>query len=305
MQLGIKVGLKSDWKSDLEATRPQFCEFWFHSGKIHEYNPLFAYCKANNIAVGLHYWGTMPDGTSSNLAYPDPEILKNSRQLIKNTIDAAAKHKSIYVNLHTAGSTLAKVNFETEEFLPFGSQIPNHKALIILKESLQIISGYAKNRGVCLTVESTPARALGTPWTGKAGREKPTFIGEFLVSDLEKILPIDNIYFANDLGHTAGNIISENRNAVKDYLFSVVRRLAPITKLIHVSYVVKPYNGTDYHGCLYYDEVHSLSAVPNYNEIKELLKLFVTRNDVYALVEPEKDHPGNFVALQKLVAEVS
>ncbi len=305
MKLGIKVGLRSNWKSDIDAARPEFCEFWFHAGKIPEYEPLFAYCKAQNIAAGLHFWGAAADGTLANFAYPDSDVLTLSRKMVQDTIDTAAKHQAVYVNLHPSGSVLAKVDFEREEFIPISKQLPFHQTRTILQESLEQIGNYAHAKGIILTVESVPLQALGHPWTGLKGRLKPTNIGEFPIAEMEKILPIPNIYFANDFGHSAGNIISENRNEVKEYIFSVVRRHAAKTKLLHVSYIIPPYNGTDYHGCLYYDEVYTTAAVPNYNELKELLKLFISRDDVYALVEPEKDHPGNYQTLQKLVNEAS
>ena len=304
MKLGIKVGLKSDWKSDLGVTHPQFCEFWFHAKHIPDYDPLFVYCKQQNIITGLHFWGATSTGILANLAYPNNEILNKSRKMVQDTIDVAAKNNSVYLNIHPAGAVLTKVDFIKEEFVPYPNSIPYDKTLEILRESLGQLANYALHKGVILTVESVPARALGHPWTGKEGRTKPTDIGEFPVADIEKILPIENLYFANDFGHTAANVVSTDRVAVKEKLFDIARRLAPITKLLHVSYIIAPYNGTDYHGCLYNTELQTDSAVPNNTELKELLKLFKNRTDVYALVEPEKDHPGNFRTLQNLINEL-
>lgn len=305
MKLGIKVGLRSDWKSDLMASKPEFAEIWFHAGKIPEYDPLFAFCQAQEIPTGLHFWGATALGILANLAYPDNEILKASRLMVMSTLETAARNNSLYVNLHPSASVLSKVDFTKEEFVPFGQPGLYPQVLQILRESLTLIAEYGEKLGVPITVESVPKMALGSPWTGTDGRTKPVKIGEFAISDIEKILPIANIYFANDFGHTAGNVISENRTQVKDYVFEITRRLAPITRLLHVSYIIPPYNGTDYHGCLYNSELQTGTAVPNYNELGKLLRLFVNRSDVYALVEPEKDHPGNFTTLKKLVSEVS
>lgn len=305
MKLGIKVGLKSDWKNDLITTQPDFCEIWFDSRKIPEYEELFAFTQKRGIATGIHFWGALPDNTLANLAYPDKEILNESRDLVKKTIEIAGKNKSIYVNLHPAGKLLTRVDFDKEEFEVYTKETPQNTVLTNLKESLKLISEYAKNLGVPVCLESVPLRALGHPWTGAAGRKKPIGIGEFIVNEIEPFLNIDNLYFANDFGHTAGNIVSNDRNLVIDQVFNITKRLAPRTKLLHVSYIIPPYNGTDYHGCLYYDEFSTSQAVPNRDEMKQLLKLFIERDDVGALVEPEKDHIKNFFTLKKLVSEVA
>ncbi len=304
MKIGIKVGLKSNWKTDLEATKPDFCEIWFDSRRINDYSELFGFLKQQKIPAGLHFWGASPNGTLANLAYPDSEILTISRNLLRQTIDAAARTQAVYVNFHPCGKILSRVDFEKEKFTPFTKLLPTSESLIILEESLSFASQYANSLGVMLTVESTPKLAAGSPWTGKNGRMQPTTIGEFAVSEIEPLLKKLKLFFANDFGHTCSNIISTDRQEVKEFLFNIARRLAHITKLLHVSYIVPPYNGTDYHGCLYYDELKSPTAIPNYDEMKQLLKLFVQRDDVMALVEPEKDHIGNFQALINLVKEI-
>ena len=77
-----------------------------------------------------------------------------------------------------------------------------------------------------------------------------------------------------------------------------------MTKLLHIGFIIPPYNGTDYHSCLYYDEFKTETAVPNYNETKQLLKMFINRDDVGVLVEPEKDHVGNFESLKQMFQDL-
>lgn len=305
MKLGIKTGLKSDWKTDLETARPYFCEFWFHSGKIDEYEPLFEFCKQQNIQTGLHFWGILPGSIQANLAYPDKEILKKSLDLVKLTIDAAAKWNSLYVNVHPGEATITLVDFEKEIFKALTPPQPFSTCQKILYQSIEELAEYGKRMGIPLYVESVPQCAPGTPWHGTESRKMPVELFQIPVEEVEKVLDIPNVYFTNDFGHTAGNVISENREEIREYLFNVARRLQDKTKLLHVSYIIPPYNGTDYHGSLYYDEFKTITAIPNYLEMLELLKLFENRGDVYALVEPEKDHPGNFKTLQKLVQEIS
>lgn len=300
MKLGIKCGLKSDWKTDIETSRPEFVEIWFHSGKIDKYSELFAFLARNKLPSGLHYWGALPDGTMTNLGYPDNNILSYSRQAIKNTLDTAAKNGCVYVNLHPNGDRLVNVDFDREMFSSMSQPVPLKQALTIFAESLQILSEYAKSKGILLTLESCPAKALGHPWHGTEGREHPIEIGEFSVPQIEHLFRLPNVFFANDFGHTASGTVSDDRQDLVESLFDIARRLKVKTKLLHVSYIIPPYNGTDYHGCLYYDEINLPAAVPNRNELVELLQLYKDQ-DVYALVEPEKDHPRNFLELKQLV----
>lgn len=305
MKLGIKVGLKSDWKADVLATQPDFCEIWFDSRHIEQYSDLFSFLKRENIPAGIHFWGATPDGTLANLAYPDTHILQASGELVRKTIEAAATNNVLYVNLHPCGKLLTRVDFDIESFTPYTKAVATSTAMTLLEESLTGLTEFAGDRGILLTLESTPKLALGTPWSGKSGRLKPVAIGEFTVSEIEPLLNKPHLYFANDIGHTSSNIVTSDRNEAKNLLFNIARRLAQQTKLLHVSYIIPPYNGTDYHGCLYYDEFLTHAAVPNRDEMKQLLKLFIKRNDVYTLVEPETDHVRNFQALKQLITEVS
>ena len=304
MKLGIKVGLLGTPFADLEKTRPDFCEVWFHSGKIAEYAPLFKKIAKLNIKNGLHFWGQLSDGTQANLAYPDKEILRQSIALVKKTIDAAATHKSTYVNIHPGEARLTKIDFERENVNPYTKEAALTKCEAALTASTTELAQYAKNRDVALYIESVPRRFIGHPWMGSEGRKKPVEIFQIQLPTIEPLLTIPNVYFANDFGHTAGNVVSSSRETVKEFLYKTTHKLFAETKLLHVSYLIPPYNGTDYHGCLYYDEFKTIDAIPNYIEMQELLKLFRQRNDVGALVEPESDPVGNYFALKKLVSEV-
>lgn len=303
MQLGIKVGLLGNPLNDLTKTQPDFCEIWFHSGKIPEYEPLFQMIRKIGCSVGLHFWGSLNDGTLTNLAYPDKEVLSQSRKLLHQTIETAAYHQAVYVNVHPCGKLLSKVDFNKKIFMPYTQEAVLNVCLNNLKESLFEAASYAHSLGVMLTVESVARLALGSPWHSKMSRLQPQNIGEFLVSEIEYIFSNPHLFFANDFGHTCGIIISKDRELVKQHLFTTSQKLALKTKLLHISYIVPPYNGTDYHGCLYDDLIKTTAAIPNYTEMKQLLNLFVKRDDVYALVEPEKDHIGNFDALKQLVAD--
>lgn len=301
MKLGIKIGLRNNWQHDVIQTRPDFVEVWFHAGQIEKYKQLLNFLQQQHTPIGLHFWGCLPDQTLANLAHPDKQILQYSRNLVKKTIDLASNYQVIYVNLHPGATKLAKIDFDQEKTEPLTKPADINICMATLTESLVDLAGYAKKRQTRLLVESVPKLCLGTPWHGRIGRLQPIDIGELQIKNLVKLLNIDNLYFTNDFGHTAGNIISSHRTTIKQFLFNTTEQLADKTKLLHVSYIIPPYNGTDYHGSLTYDEFETTSSLPNYQETQRLLKLFVDRDDVYALVEPETDHVGNFLALKQLV----
>lgn len=304
MKLGIKVGLQGTPFKDLEKTHPDFCEIWFHSGKIAEYEPLCQKIQDLNVNNGLHFWGQLADGTQANLAYPDKEILKQSRDLVKKTIEAAHIHKSAYVNIHPGEARLAKIDFENEQVTPYSQPAELRFCEETLYESVTELASYAQNYEVHLYVESVPRLFVGHPWRGAKGRKNPVDIIQIQIPSFEPLFKIPNVYFTNDIGHTAGNVISEDRGMVKQFLVATTTRLFNQTKLLHVNYLIPPYNGTDYHGSIYYDEFKTNDSVPNQLEMQELLKPFINREDVGALVEPESDPVGNFFALKKLISEV-
>lgn len=302
MKLGIKVGLKGNSYQDLVDSKPDFCEVWFHSGKIDEYHDLFSKIKQVGCTAGLHFWGMLNNEVLPNLCYPDNSILRASIDLVKKTIDIAHQNNFWYVNVHPGGAKLARVDFECEHFFPLGRKVSFEICQKILSDTMQKLSLYAKSKNVLLLLESVPNLAIGHPWYGTAGRYKPVELFELPVYYLADVIKnTKNLFFTNDFGHTAGNFVNKNRKKIINGIFKTTKKYAEFTKLLHIGYIVPPYNGTDYHGCLYYDEFKSVKAVPNYDEMKELLKIFIDQKDIGALVEPEKDHPINFKILKQIV----
>ncbi len=305
MQLGIKTGLNSDWKKDILATRPDFCEIWFNASKIPAYADLMDGIARLGPGIGLHYWGALSDGTLSNIAYPDTKTRQESIGLIKATIDYAANYKCIYVNIHPSGRLLTKVDFTREEYKPLSESADRAICQNNFIQAVDELALFSKDRGVILTVETTPKYALGTPLPGTESRLKPIDVGDFSLAEISQVYKLPDGYFAHDFGHTAAQLVSANRQLLVNYVFDIARRLLAKTKLVHVGYIIPPYNGTDYHGSLYNTEVNSAAAVPNICELGELLKLYKQDPGIHALVEPETDDPGNFLELQKLIQATS
>jgi len=302
MQLGIKTGLKGDYQAEITQAKPDFVEVWFNAGKADHYQDLFGYLKRQKVPFGLHFWGALPDQTLANLAYPDRMINHESFKLYRLTLEIAARHRCLYLNLHPAGYRLTRVDFQKEEFKPFSKPAAKKICLINFIHHLSSLGELGQKLGVQILVESAPKYANGTPWTGPAGRLQPVYIGEIPVTDLAlDLFNLPNIYFANDFGHTASALTNVSRTQISDFLITTTRKFFDHTRLLHIGYLLPPYIGTDYHGSLLYQEFSTDAAVPNKSEMIKLLKLFVKRADVLALVEPESNHVGNFQALNQLV----
>lgn len=304
MKLGIKVGLKGDSYSDLVQAQPDFCEVWFNTNILNSYHQLFSQIKSLNIDCGLHFWGATRGNYLANLAYPDNKILQESIDLVKQTIDTANKHNFNYVNIHPGQAMLAKVDFETVpiKFTACTKAVDWETSLKTLKNSLITLAEYAKTQNVQLFIESVPKNCYSPGLNGQLDRLNYLYMAEIPISIIEQILTIENLYFTNDFGHTTANLVSTDRQTLIDFLLQKTKQLINKTKLLHVSYLIKPYNGTDYHGSLTSPEIQTDDAVPNYQELISLLKLYKNQ-DILALVEPETDHVGNFQVLKNLYRE--
>jgi len=99
---------------------------------------------------------------------------------------------------------------------------------------------------------------------------------------------------ANDFCHTACTMISDNRDAIWRYLYTMTQTLALATRLIHLGFVVPPYNGVDNHDSLDNPILNTDAAIPNKTEMIELLQLYRNRDYMWILVEPKTDHVNNY-----------
>lgn len=303
MKLGIKVGPQKQSFRDIVDTNALFAEVWFNIACTDDYDELFSFMKQRNMDIGLHFWGTVDTDTEANISFPDASILRQSRQLIQQSINIAARYKCVYVNIHPGGRTLTKINFANEEFIATDQTKNQRDCEETLRESLVLLSTHAYNTGVQLTVESIPPYDPGAPWSDPKSRSKPVYNYQMPLAALERIIrQIQFLGFANDLAHTASQIISNNRDLVAEYLITQTRSMADLTKLVHIGYIIPPYIGTDYHGHWYDSICQSSKAVPNTTELQQLLQIFTNRDDVYALVEPPGDHVKNYAFVQNLLA---
>lgn len=302
MKLGIKVGPQHQSVLDLEETNAPFAEVWFRIDKKDDYDELFSFLRKKRVDTGLHFWGLTHDGIVPTLTHDDPALLQESINLMKQTIDIAAHNNFSYVNIHPGFRMRIGCEYTDLVFSSIDDHIVSHEhATIHFLDSVEQLTVYAKRKNVVLIVETTPVRLqTGSLHDNKNRRSTQDFC-EYSYIDL----PTDTIQFAiaNDFGHTAANRISEHAKPVWDLLYKKTIEYVPMTRLLHLGYIIPPYNGTDYHDQLDNPMFETPVAIPNKNQMVELLTLFKKRNDVWALVEPNGQHPKNYFLAQKLLAK--
>ncbi len=298
MKLGIKTAPDNSYKKDIEATHPGMVEVWYNASNPDNYTDLFSYLKTKKLDIGLHFWGITAGNLLANLSYPDQALASASYALVKQTIDAAASNGCVYVNIHPDLLILLQVDFNSLATKPMSDPTDQIQAMTVFSQKAAELHEYAKLKGVILTVETVPMRDTPT-WNPSADRTQAVNIHQMPLQ-IHHNLAARGMYIANDFCHTACNLISDDRDAVSDFLFTTTKTLAPQTKLIHLGFVIPPFNGTDFHDSLDYS-LFDTAAIPNKKQTIELLKLFANRDDVWILVEPKTDHPKNYFLAKTLI----
>lgn len=292
MKLGIKTGPQTSSITDLEVTHAPFTEVWFDPNQLPKYRELFNYIDSHQIETGLHFWGALADGTWTNLAYPDQALIKETLVLMKKTIDIAALHGYVYVNIHPGCRSKVAIDFQREKFSLLTKPVDLKQSEQTLLNNILELDQYAQKQNVILTVESVPARVT-IGWHGQDPRQHPYDVYELPISILYT-LSNSGIHIANDFGHTAANMITDNKSSIWEFLRKATQKLSKYTKLVHLGFVIPPFNGTDFHDELDNPIFETENAVPNKNQMLELLSYFKNRDDVWSLVEPKNDHPKNY-----------
>lgn len=302
MILGIKVGPDKNSFLDLEQTNAPFAEVWFNINRADEYTELFAELKRRKMQVGLHFWGVLGGSISPGFGYPDQSILDGSSALVKKTIDIAASHKFQYVNIHPGSRAIVKIDLDCMDYPYVSAPIPLAQAQPIFLEEIGKLNRYAKDRGVILTVETVSRLLPKTDWYNPASRLKPLDIYQLPVASIQATGDA-GIAVANDFVHTATDPTSNNPRDIWRFLYSSTQTLAGATRLIHLGFLVPPYNGTDFHDHLDNPLFQTNQAIPNKHQMISLLKLFQNRDDVWMLVEPNGRHIENYFLAEKILGE--
>lgn len=302
MKLGIKVGNFPESVIDLEATNAQSAEVWYLVNRGADYQEFFKYLMNRKIDVGLHFWATTGDGYLANIADPtSPDIINESKALIKRTIEIAALNQFKYVNIHPGSAAKIKVELGTWIYHEIIKTTDYDAASDCFLENALEMNEFARSLGVILTVETVPPRA-------SIGSLKERLTSQSTLNAYELPLAViiraaeSGIHIANDFSHTAANFADLGTPAsIQQELSDFTARHADMTKLVHIGFIKPPYNGTDYHGSLDEKILESNDAVPNYENLIKLLGIFKNRNDVWGLVEPAADHKQNYFLAKKLI----
>lgn len=301
MKLGIKVNADNESFDRLSGAHPALAEVWFNINEKERYTALFDELKRRNCDVGLHFWGMCNDGISPNIAYPDGAILAQSMDLMRQTIDVAAEHGFSYVNIHPGAAALSKINYQKQRCNLISNPVDMDASIRLFLKNVKTLHTYAKSKNVILTVETVPIR-ITDGWYDAKARLIPKDIYELPPTAIVQAANA-GLWVANDFSHTAAGVITENPDVVWTYLRGITMSLAPQTRLIHIGFAMPPYNGTDNHDMLDNPILHTAHAVPNIHQLKDLLKLFINRDDVWILAEPKEGHVKNYFLVKKLLEQ--
>ncbi len=303
MKLGLKVNADADGFERLSQANPPFVEIWFNVNDSGRYNDLFEELKRRKCEAGLHFWGRCTDNIAPNLAYPDAKVAAETLALIKRTIDIAAANEFQYVNVHPGASALSKVNYADERYNLISESISTDRATQVFLAHAQELHAYAKKYGIVFTVETVPQR-ITRGWYTAETRLTPDTIYE--LPDMAIIQAArTGLWVANDVVHTAANRVSNDAHAIWQHLVDVSDALMSQTRLIHLGFLIPPYNGTDHHGSLTDPVFETSQAIPNKSQSVQLLKKFRNRPDIWILVEPKNDHVENYHLARNLIDQAA
>lgn len=297
MNLGIKVGL-NNWRKNLTKSEACYCEVYYRLDKEKEYKDLFSYLRKNKISAGVHFWAVLQNGILANLAVDDAAVIKESKELLKRTIDLSWKHGFFYVNTHPESFQKIKADLDSGKATLVGKVTPKETGEKILLENVLELSDYAKKRGVLFLIETVPSRMPNIWW---ADHREITAINSYQVPfDVYLKLKEKGTLFANDFGHTMAMERNLPREILWQRLWEKTKILFKKTKLIHLNTTIPPFNGTDsHHGFL--EEDFRQGAFPDLKRYKILLSLFKDRQDVFAIPEPSENHLENYLVLKKII----
>ncbi|NCN58937.1 hypothetical protein COW99_04865 [Candidatus Roizmanbacteria bacterium CG22_combo_CG10-13_8_21_14_all_38_20] len=290
IKLGIKVGANEDDIARLEKTNPNSMEVRFILEQAKLFKPVLNYAKKHNIQANFHHWAAF-DGVLANTAAPG-KFGKESVQTVVDTIDTAAENKGGYVVYHTGTTWQNKVDHKVGRLTPLAQIATEDEAIGLFTTRALKLHRYANSKGIQLILETTPMFDAAQ-WMSQIGRLKRISIGKLPISIIDTLAD-QGINIANDFEHTACNYPDHDHAETFDYLYTKTQQLLSQTKLLHLGYLIPPYNGTDYHGDLSNPEFSTDVALPNKNEMLKLLELFKNHEKLWIISEPKTDHVGSY-----------
>ncbi len=299
MKLGIKVNADKRSFSRLSEANADLAEVWFNANTPDAYTELFAELKRRKCDVGLHFWGTINGHILPNLSYPDDIVITETLALMKRTIDIASHNNFQYVNIHPGSSALLAVDFANERYDILKDPKDQDDAIERFLTHASELNIYAQSKGIVFTVETVPLM-ITDGWYNQNARLTPKKSYELPIPAIIRSASA-GISVANDFSHTAASIIANDESSVWRFVYGMTELLAPMTRLIHIGFIMPPYNGTDNHDQLDNPILDTSAAVPNNQQLIELLKLFSNRPDIWILAEPSQHHAKNYTIVKELL----
>lgn len=301
--VGLKVGPAS-WEHTLKLVKPPFVEIWFRLDWYKKYQPLFNYLQKNQIKFGLHYWATIDNHYFPCLLYLGKDIAKKTFQTICQTIDIASSVKASYVNFHPESYRLCALDLDKSTIAVVNENEPidREKSFNQLLDYLKKINQYANLRCVTAFIETVPKYTPADFGNMQAGRMK---IQKSEGLETENFFEIAKLGYpiCFDIGHTLGQIITEDKTKLYNYVLQAAKKMCSTIGLIHITTNLSPFNGVDSHNGIL-PEDFAKGVVPSKQQLIEILSLFKEK-EVILIPEPQIDKMiANYFALQKIVADL-
>jgi hypothetical protein len=254
----------------------------------------------NHIQLNFHHWASF-DNILANPAAPG-KLGERTIDSIRETINIAEKYSAGYVVIHPGHTKKNKINHKAQCIRPIEEISSLQQAEKMLYKRVELLQNYAAKHKVTLLIETVP-KYDPEYWMSAKGRLKTIDIGSLPLSTIAKLANA-GFFVANDFEHTASNSLSNSHSEIYSFSLEQTKYLAPCTKLLHLGYLIPPFNGTDYHGDLSNPEFDTSYALPNKNEMRELLKIFKGKSNIWVIPEPRSDHIGSYSVAQKLISAI-
>jgi sugar phosphate isomerase/epimerase len=302
VRLGIKVG-PQNWREKLAGSlHVEHAEVYFDLARLEAYAPLFAWLKEQGMEAGLHASSTLADGLRPNLGSADAGVRAASAALLRRTIEVAAEAGTAYVVVHPGscrdwGIRDGRTYVRGEAATPEGRDAAIGEALLAL-------DAYAAERGVALLAENMPGRDFAA--YEPVDRVHAIDVG-FVPYRLLAKLGARGVALCVDVGHLYAEMSARAPGIDPTaQVVAATRELTPYARLVHLSTVVPPWNGTDSHnGFLAAD--YALGAIPTREQLLAWLALF---EDDRLCAVPEPDggagvHVDNLRVLHAWIEEAA
>lgn len=303
MKIGIKIG-PDDGIKIISKVKAKYCEVWFRLDYYQKYISLFKYLKKNKISFGLHFWAMVDGKYFPDLLFLNKKISKKTFNLIKQTIDIAHQWQAYYVNFHPESYRLNLLDLNRKKIKTLNphSLIKRKKSFKQLIFYLAKIKEYSEKKKVLALIETVPKFMPSGFADIKKERLKPQKSEGLETEKFIQLIKLGHkICF--DIGHTLGQLVSDDRKKLFNYLYQSAKQMALGIKLIHVTTNIPPFNGTDSHNGIL-EEDFKEGVLPTKVQLIKLLNLFKNK-DVWLIPEPPIDKmKSNYFALKKIVNKI-